>query len=236
VRSGYARAVSADASQPRSSKGEQTRELILATALRLFREQGYDATTMRAIAREAGVSVGNAYYYFDSKEHLIQAFYDTLVRQHMEVARPRIAGVRDLATRLRIVVRTHVELMAPYHAFAGGFFKTAADPASPLSPFSSDSAPARAEETAFFAEVVDGSDAKIPKQLRDDLPQLLWLFHMGVILYWVHDTSEGVARTFELVDRAAPLVVKLIGLARLPGTKGVLEDVLDLLHTLRPAG
>jgi len=226
--------VSTDVSQPRSVKGEQTRELILTTALRLFRENGYDATTMRVIAREAGVSVGNAYYYFASKEHLIQAFYDSLIRQHREVALPRLAGVRDLATRLRITIATHIELMQPYHAFAGGFFKTAADPNSPLSPFSTESTPAREEEVAFFAEVVSGSDARIPKQLLDDLPELLWLYHMGVILYWVHDTSEDLARTYELIDRTAPLVVKLIGLTRLPGAKGVLEDVLDLIHTLRP--
>ncbi len=230
---GYARQVSADVAQPRSTKGEQTRELILSTALRLFRENGYDATTMRVIAKEAGVSVGNAYYYFASKEHLIQAFYDSLITQHRLVARPRLEGVRDLAARLQITVRTHVELMQPYHAFAGGFFKTAADPTSPLSPFSTESTPAREEEVRFFREVLDGSDAKIPKQLRGELPELLWLFHMGVIMYWVHDTSDGVARTFELVDRAAPLVVKLIALSRLPGTKGIVDDVLALLHALR---
>jgi AcrR family transcriptional regulator len=225
--------VSADVAQPRSVKGEQTRELILTTALRLFRENGYDATTMRVIAREAGVSVGNAYYYFASKEHLIQAFYDALVRQHREVARPRLDGVRDFAGRLRITVATHIELMQPYHGFAGGFFKTAADPTSPLSPFSTESTPARQEEVAFFAEVIAGSDAKIPQKLRDDLPELLWLYHMGVVLYWVHDTSSEVARTYELVDRTAPLIVKLIGLARLPGTRSVIEDVLDLIHALR---
>jgi AcrR family transcriptional regulator len=219
--------------QPRSVKGEQTRELILTTALRLFREVGYDATTMRAIAREAGVSVGNAYYYYASKEHLIQGFYDTLVTQHREVARPRLDGVSDLATRLRITIRTHIELMQPYHEFAGGFFKSAADPNSPLSPFSTESTPSREEEIAFFREVVEESDAKIPKQLRDDLPRMLWLFHMGIVLYWVHDSSDGVARTYELVDRAAPLVVKLIGLARLPGTKSVLDDMLALIHALR---
>lgn len=231
---GYARPVSADApAQPRSVKGEQTRELILSTALRLFRENGYDATTMRVIAREASVSVGNAYYYFASKEHLIQAFYDSLVAQHRQVARPRLDGVRDLATRLRITVGTHIELTSPYHAFAGGFFKTAADPNSPLSPFSAQSTPARDEEVAFFAEVLDGSDAKIPQELRAELPELLWLYHMGVIMYWVHDTSDDVRRTFELIDRSAPLVVKLISLSRLPGTKAVLQDVLSLLHSLK---
>ena len=53
---------------PKTGKSEQTRALILETAMRLFQERGYDKTTMRAIAQEAGVSVGNAYYYFASKE------------------------------------------------------------------------------------------------------------------------------------------------------------------------
>ena len=51
----------------RSTKAEQTRQSIIDAAMRLFRSGGYDQATMRAIADEAGVSVGNAYYYFSSK-------------------------------------------------------------------------------------------------------------------------------------------------------------------------
>ncbi len=68
------------------SKGEQTRAAILDAALGLFEEAGYDATTMRAVAERAGVSVGNAYYYFDSKEHLIQGFYDRVSVEHDAVS------------------------------------------------------------------------------------------------------------------------------------------------------
>ena len=67
---------------PRTPKAAQTRAAILATALRLFREDGYDRTTMRAVAQGAGVSLGSAYYYFASKEHLVQAFYDELLAEH----------------------------------------------------------------------------------------------------------------------------------------------------------
>jgi hypothetical protein len=58
------------------------------------------------------------------------------------------------------------------------------------------------------------------------------MYLLAVVLYWVHDRSAGQQRTAELVDRTAPLIVKLIGLARMPGAKGVLDDVLDLLHSL----
>ena len=56
-------------STPRSAA---TRGLVVETALRLFREEGYEATTMRRIASEAGLSPSNAYYYFSGKDELVQ--------------------------------------------------------------------------------------------------------------------------------------------------------------------
>lgn len=56
---------SADASQkPLTPKAEATRARIRDAAMASFVERGYPDTTIRLIAKEAGVSVGNAYYYF----------------------------------------------------------------------------------------------------------------------------------------------------------------------------
>lgn len=90
------------ADEKKAPKSEQTRTLILETALRLFRERGYDKTTMRAIAQEAGVSVGNAYYYFSSKEHLVQGFYDRIAEEHQAAVEPILTGgEKDLTARIR---------------------------------------------------------------------------------------------------------------------------------------
>ena len=77
--------------------GERTRELILGTALDLLRELGYEETTMRGIANRAGVSLGNAYYYFRSKEQLIQAFYAHSHQEHLAASRPIVE--REYAER-----------------------------------------------------------------------------------------------------------------------------------------
>ena len=61
---------------------DDTKALVRSTALRLFRERGYAATTMRAIAQEAGVATGNAYYHFASKDHLVQELYLDVTREH----------------------------------------------------------------------------------------------------------------------------------------------------------
>ena len=217
-----------------TAKGEQTRELILSTALRLFREQGYGKTTMRAIATEAGVSVGNAYYYFGSKEHLMQAYYDHLQEQHQEVVDTILAEEKVFTRRLGGVLHSWLEVAKPYHEFAGTFFKTAAEPKSPLSPFSDQSKPAREASVAVFRQVVDGSDLKLPAELKTELPELLWLLQMGIVLFWVHDDRDDLRRTRALIDRSVPLVDRLLRLTRIPGVRGVVNDIVGLVRSVKP--
>lgn len=218
---------------PKSTpKSEQTRALILETAMRLFQERGYDKTTMRAIAAEAGVSVGNAYYYFESKEYLIQGFYDRTSHEHATVARERMAGSRDLAERLETVLVAWLDLSAPYHEFAAQFFRTAADPDSPMSPFSSESHPARAVAVELMKDVLSGSEMwpKLDAELAELLPDLLWLHQMVVVLYWVFDRTDDTERTRAFVHRSTPLIAKVINLSRYRMFRPLVRDAKDLIH------
>jgi len=221
------------AENPRSDKGGETRAAIARAAQELFLERGYDATTMRAVADRAGVSVGNAYYYFESKQRLVQAFYDRVQDDHARASEPVLARRRTLASRLEGVLLAWVDVAEPYHSFAGTFFTTAADPRSPMSPFSEESRAARETSIGLHARVLDGSDARVPAALRDELPELLWLVQMAVVLFWVHDTSEGRRRTRSLVRRVAPLVARLVKVSRLPGMTGVVDDVLGVIRAAR---
>jgi AcrR family transcriptional regulator len=214
-------------------KGEQTRATIIDVALRLFRERGYEATTMRAIAAEAGVSLGNAYYYFGSKEHLIQGYYERIGVDHAAAAAGVLDGERDLERRIVAVLDAWVDLIQPYRSFAGQFFTHAAQPTSPLSPFSAESGPAREAAIGLWRDVIDGSDSKIAKGIADELPELLWLYFMGLVLFWVHDPSDDNARTRLLAARTAPLVVRAIGLARVPVIKATIEDLIGLIGELK---
>ena len=215
------------------TKAARTRTTIIDAALRLFRERGYDATTMRAIATEAGVSVGNAYYYFESKEQLIQGFYDRAQVDHAAAARPVLETEADLAARIIGVGEAWLQVMDPYRPFAGKFFKNAAEPTSPLSPFSPESSPARSAAVALWEEVLTGSDAKIPKRIRPELPELLWLYFMGIVLFWVHDPTADVSATRRVLHRTAPLVVRAIALTRLPVMRSLLDEIVGLIHDIR---
>ncbi|MFJ6746879.1 MULTISPECIES: TetR/AcrR family transcriptional regulator [unclassified Streptomyces] len=210
-------------------KSEQTRRLILETALRLFRERGYDKTTMRAIAQQAGVSVGNAYYYFASKEHLVQGFYDQIAEEHAAAVQEVLAHERGLTARLRGVLLAWLDIAEPYHEFAAQFFKNAADPASPLSPFSDESRGPRSVAISLHRQVLAGADVTPAPELSDQLPQLLWLQQMGLVLYWVHDRSENCARSRRLVERTTPLVARAVAASRFRVLRPLVREVTDVL-------
>lgn len=217
----------------KTEKGDQTKSLILETALEIFREKGYEQTTMRAIADKAKLSLGNAYYYFHSKEHLIQAFYHRTHEEHLAASIPALEKEQTLKARLLAVMRLKIETINPYHEFAGVLFKTAANPGSPLNPFSDESDPVRKESIELFEKVLDGTKVRVSKDLRAELPYLLWVYHMGIVLFWIHDKSPRHSRTYRLIDHTVDLLDKLISLASNPFMRPLRKQALRLVDEIR---
>jgi AcrR family transcriptional regulator len=226
--------VAVEQSEPKSPrKAEVTRAKIVDAALSLFTERGFEQTTMRLIADRAGVSVGNAYYYFRSKEDLMQAYYHSLFEAFSTSVAPVLETETDFVGRLVGAVNTWVDTARPYHAFAAAFFRIAADPSSPLSPFSAESKPTRDAMIQVFEQVVSGSKKlRGSTEVRERLPELLWLFHMGVVLRWVYDKSPDQAETKLMVEQTAPVIGQLVGLSRLPVLRGSANDLMALLDVL----
>jgi len=69
-------AASSPRRRPQEARSERSRAQILEAALKMFSSVGYHGTSMRDIAREAGVSTGNVYHQFPDKERLFRALLD----------------------------------------------------------------------------------------------------------------------------------------------------------------
>lgn len=70
---------------PRTVKDpEERRRELLACAMRLFAEEGYDNVSVRAVARAAHVAPGLAYHYFDSKERMFAEAIEDYARRCAE--------------------------------------------------------------------------------------------------------------------------------------------------------
>ncbi|WP_404321107.1 TetR family transcriptional regulator [Arthrobacter luteolus] len=224
------------------SKSEATRQRLVEAATQLFRDQGFERTTMRGVAAAAGVSTGNAYYYFSSKDAIVAELYRSLQDEHRSAALPLLREGHNLGEHLRVILQANLDVLAPYHSLGHQFLKTAALPAPQKTRQGTGAAQAvqadaaqvgRGKSIAVYRQAVQAARPQPPLAVRDDLPELLWLVHMGVTLFWVYDSSPGQARSRRLVANTAPLVAKLVILSRLPVVRNIVEDVVKLLRGAR---
>jgi AcrR family transcriptional regulator len=216
---------------PVRSKGEATRQHILDAALERFRDEGFEATTMRGIASAAGVATGAAYYYFESKDALVLAFYNQAQREMQPQLDQVLLASRDLGVRIRGIIDVKLSYFASSRRLLGAL-SGHTNPASPLSPFSANTRSIREQDMANFARALEGSRVHVHADLLHYLPRLLWMFQMGMILFWIHDGSPEQRKTRALLDKSVDIVVRLVKLAGLPLTKPLRKMVTELVDTV----
>jgi AcrR family transcriptional regulator len=213
-------------------RAEDTRRRIYESALKLFREKGFEATTMRDIAAKAEVALGAAYYYFSSKEAIVLAFYQEMQENSHEGILEALAGEKKLKDRIRVVLEKRFELLAPNRKFCDALFRHAPDTHDPLSPFSAETRPIRERAMEHLRVALEGSDIKVPADLKPTLPYLLWLYQMAVILFWLYDRSPRQERTQKLMEKSLGLLVSLLRLSALPLMKPLRKTMLELVETV----
>ncbi|MBX3103940.1 MAG: TetR family transcriptional regulator [Cryobacterium sp.] len=212
-----------------ATKGTRTREQIRQLALKSFRERGYEATTVRSLASEAGVSLGVTNYHFPTKNHLVQELYLELTTEFRETAIDRMDGQRTLVDRLRTAFETGIEVLTPYHEFAPGFLTAAMSPNSPINPLSPESEPALQGAVAVFRAAVDGAKHKLPEDIAKLLPEALTIAYLLLALFFSYDKSASQKVTHTLLNRALPLVGMALPILRLPGMHRAAIGVLELV-------
>jgi AcrR family transcriptional regulator len=216
---------------PQRAGSEETRRQILETALTLFRERGFEPTTMRDIAARAGLSLGAAYYYFKSKEAIVAAYYAYVQQEHQTRARAAFARGGDLRDRLRVAIHTKIDIMQQDRRLLRALFRYGGDPDHALSWFGPATRNQRALSVAVFAEALAGE--RFPEDVREAAPTLLWTLHMGILLYFLYDESPNERRTRKLIDASVAFVVDAKRLA----TSALLRPVRRrVLTVLRDAG
>jgi AcrR family transcriptional regulator len=223
------------ASQPHNSpsgeqvsRSEATREHILDTAIGLFREGGFDETTMREVASEAGVALGLAYHYFPGKEALVMAYYERVQREHRIVAHEILAHTRSLRDRLAMLLHTKLDILKDDRKLLGALFRYTGNPEHPLSFLGKATAPLRADCMSLFAEAFEPE--RLPEDLRELLPPAMWALHMGVLLYFLYDSSPNLKRTRKLVDGSVELTTGFLKLAKFPLLRPARRGVMGLLR------
>jgi AcrR family transcriptional regulator len=204
-----------DLKTEKGKKSEETRSRILETALSVFQERGFAQATMREIAAEAGVAVGAAYYYFDSKDALVMAFYERAQEEMHRETEAALDRAKTLEARLRAIISAKFGYFAPNRRLLGAL-SAHVDPDHPLSPFSVETAQIREQDVRLFERAVAESGVKLPASVAPYLGRLLWMYQMGLILFWVYDKSAGQNRTMLLYEKTLKMILVTLRIAGFP--------------------
>jgi AcrR family transcriptional regulator len=100
---------------PRVRDPDATRAALLNSAVKLFAKQGYDGTSVQQVVDDAKRTKGAFYYYFDSKEDLLQQLHDNSVDYQLELLRQVLERDDPADVQLKdLIVTVLMEPMGMY--------------------------------------------------------------------------------------------------------------------------
>ncbi|MGB8988449.1 MAG: TetR family transcriptional regulator [Candidatus Sulfotelmatobacter sp.] len=220
-----------------TKKSEETRARILEAALALFRKHGFEKTTMRDIAQEAGVALGAAYYYFDSNDALVMEFYQRAQRDLDPLLENSLSKHQGLEERIRAAIEVKFQYFAANRQLLAAL-SAHIDPQNPLSPFSEETRSIRERDIRFLSLALERTKTRIPDDLKTQLPRVLWLYQMGLLLFWVYDSSPAQTKTNQLFRKSLSIIVNLIKFSSLPlmrPMRKLVTDLFDIVYGEEPA-
>jgi AcrR family transcriptional regulator len=208
-------------------QGAAARDRLYATAMQLIARHGYEATTLRDIAKKAGVSVGLLYRYFPSKQAVVIALYDELSSDYARQAAKMPPGKwRD---RFLFALNTSLQVLNPHRVALRALTPVlVGDPEEGI--FSASTAFSRLRVQQVFEDAVVQSDDAPKRPLAEALGRLLYLAHLAVLLWWLLDKSSHQRATAALVSLTEQLLPSAALALRVPPVRRFVLSVDGLVR------
>lgn len=201
---------------------DATRRQIVASAVDLMTRQGFDGTTMKDIARAAGIGDATIYKYFPTKDRIVLGYLDAVVQQALAdtLQTPGFTGYQ-LQEKLQRLTDAVLERLLPDREFVAQV-RTLAQ-RSPLTLLAEPLAARQAlrEAVSSFLEAAEAAGEIEPCDFKGMAGGLYTDYLAGVVAYWLADTSEAFADTTQLVDLSLGVLVQTL-------RSGLINRVLQL--------
>ena len=184
-------------------EGAAAKRRLYEAAIGLMARKGYESTTLRDVAKEAGVSVGLLYRYFPSKRAVIVALYEELSADYATRALAMPRG--KWRERFMFALTTSLEVLAPHRTALKGLVPViVGDPEEGV--FAPGMAFSRQRVQGVFELAVSEATDAPGAPLAPALGRLLYLVHLAVLLWWLLDRSANQRATAALVGLARQIL------------------------------
>lgn len=180
----------------------QVRQRIVDAALHLFARDGYRNTTTRDIAEAAGVAVGTIFNYFPAKESLamviIAEALEDAERQFLKHRR----GDEELSEDLFAHILQGLRKLKPHRRYAGEVIEKAMSPFT-TSELSDEGRRVRAAHLKTVSQILSWHG--ISPSVSLFVSHLYWTLYLGVLAFWVNDSSKKQEDTLVVLDQSMRL-------------------------------
>ena len=190
---------------------DATRRQIVASAVDLMTRQGFDGTTMKDIARAAGIGDATIYKYFPTKDRIVLGYLDDVAHQALAdtLQTPGFVGygLQEKLQRLTDAVLERLLADREFVAQVRGLARR-----SPLSMLAEPLAARQSlrDAVASFLEAAEASGEIEPCDFKGLAGSLYTDYLAGVVSYWLADTSDEFADTTQLVDLSLGVLVQAL--------------------------
>jgi AcrR family transcriptional regulator len=175
---------------------DATRRRILDSAVRLFKAQGFEATTTREIAAAAEIATGTLFNYFANKEAIVASVADESLAS-ARGAFDHHANAATLEEALFSLVAAELRQLKPLRKFIVPLLETTLSPLSTARSAGSDS------PRAAHLEIVAGlARQRGLGELSALALQMYWTLYTGVLAFWAGDKSPKQEDTLALLDES----------------------------------
>jgi AcrR family transcriptional regulator len=210
-----------------TQQGVQTKRRLYEAAIQSIADHGWQATTLRDVARSADVSVGLLYRYFPSKRAIVLTLYDELSMDYAS----RAQGMRPGRWRDRVVyaLTTSLAVLGPHRQTLAALVPVLVGDAHE-GLFAPGTAFSRLRVQGVFVAAVVGATDPPRGELGPALGRLLYLVHLAILLFWLLDRSPD-QRSTQAVLGLMQRVLRLAAPAlRVPGVPGLVIAVDALVR------
>lgn len=190
---------------------DATRRQIVASAVDLMTRQGFDGTTMKDIARAAGIGDATIYKYFPTKDRIVLGYLDDVAHQALaETLATAGFGSYSLQEKLQRLTDAVLERLLADREFVAQVRTLARR--SPLSMLAEPLTARQSlrEAVASFLEAAEASGEIEPCDFKGLAGGLYTDYLAGVVTYWLADTSDEFADTTQLVDLSLGVLVQAL--------------------------
>jgi AcrR family transcriptional regulator len=182
---------------------------------------------MRDVAKSAGVSAGLLYRYFPSKRAVVLALYETLSDEY--AARAATMRPGKWRERFLFALQTSLDVLQPHRSTLRALTATLiGDEHEGV--FAPGGAECRIRVARVFHTAVEGASDAPSATLVAPLGRILYLAHMGVILWWLLDKTPGQRATTAMVGLLRGALPSLALALRVGPARGLVRSFDELFR------